>query len=139
MPGVIGDVTVALDGFDKAFKSWDGMMGKNMRGRAEGLKTRAVADAPYRTGELKRAITTWYGTSGGELEARVGANPAPPASLRGYGYFMHEGTKPHVIRPVRARALKFRVGGRVVYAAVVRHPGTRPRPYLTRWLPEAVR
>jgi hypothetical protein len=40
------------------------------------------------------------------------------------------GTRPHEIRPVRARALRFTVGGRVVYAAVVRHPGTQPNHFL---------
>lgn len=44
--------------------------------------------------------------------------------------FHHDGTRPHVIRPVRAKMLRFTVGGRVVFAMQVSHPGTRPNPYL---------
>jgi hypothetical protein len=47
-----------------------------------------------------------------------------------YAKFVHDGTRPHVIRPRQAQALRFLVGGRVVYAKVVHHPGTRARPFL---------
>lgn len=48
--------------------------------------------------------------------------------------FVIEGTRPHLIRPRRAKALRFEVGGRVTYAKVVRHPGTRANPFLQRAL-----
>lgn len=44
--------------------------------------------------------------------------------------YHHDGTSPHVIRPVRARMLRFTVGGRVVFASIVQHPGTKANPYL---------
>ena len=47
-----------------------------------------------------------------------------------YAPFVNDGTAPHIIRPRRAQALRFRIGGRVVYAKVVHHPGTRARPFL---------
>lgn len=55
-----------------------------------------------------------------------------------YAPMVHDGTPPHVIRPKRAYtlsrgrkpALRFTVGGRVVYARVVNHPGTKARPFL---------
>lgn len=53
-----------------------------------------------------------------------------------YAEMVHDGTRPHIIRPRRKRALRFRVGGRVVYAKFVRHPGTRARPFLDRALRE---
>lgn len=53
-----------------------------------------------------------------------------------YAAAVHDGTAPHVIRPRRAQALRFRVGGRIVYARVVNHPGTRGRPFLDRALRE---
>ncbi len=45
-------------------------------------------------------------------------------------YYYHSGTRPHVIRPRNARALRFTVGGRTVFARSVNHPGTRPHPYV---------
>lgn len=47
-----------------------------------------------------------------------------------YAPMVHDGTGPHVIRPRQAQALRFRIGGRIVYAKVVHHPGTRARPFL---------
>lgn len=45
--------------------------------------------------------------------------------------FHHDGTRPHQIRPVRAKMLRFTVaGGQVVFARVVNHPGTKANPYL---------
>lgn len=48
--------------------------------------------------------------------------------------FVLDGTRPHIIRPRRARALRFEVDGRVVFSAFVRHPGTRPNNFLARAL-----
>ncbi|MET9458350.1 hypothetical protein ABZY05_25260 [Streptomyces canus] len=48
--------------------------------------------------------------------------------------FVLDGTRPHIIRPRRARALRFEVDGRVVFSAFVRHPGTRPNNFMARAL-----
>ena len=81
----------------------------------------------------------------GRLRASIRAEPPRIFSLRGsvtvgsdveYAGFVNDGTRPHQIRPVRAQALRFRVGGRIVYAKVVNHPGTRARPFLDRALRE---
>ena len=50
--------------------------------------------------------------------------------------YVLDGTRPHIIRPRRARALRFDLGGRTVFAAVVHHPGTRPNNFLLRALRE---
>lgn len=50
-----------------------------------------------------------------------------------HGYHLF-GTPPHIIRPRRRTALRFIVGGRLVFATRVRHPGTKPNPYLQRAL-----
>jgi hypothetical protein len=52
-----------------------------------------------------------------------------PATL-----FVLEGTRPHIIRPRRAKVLRFEVDGQVVYSTIVRHPGTRPNNFLARAL-----
>lgn len=49
-----------------------------------------------------------------------------------YAPYVHDGTRPHVIRPKNASVLRFEIGGRVVYARVVHHPGTRARPFIDR-------
>lgn len=53
-----------------------------------------------------------------------------------YAQMVHDGTRPHIIRPKRAKALRFRIGGRIVYAKVVHHPGTKARPFLDRAMRE---
>jgi hypothetical protein len=48
--------------------------------------------------------------------------------------FVLDGTRPHVIRPRRASALRFEIGGEVVFAQRVRHPGTRANNFMARAL-----
>lgn len=50
--------------------------------------------------------------------------------------FVLDGTRPHIIRPRRAKALRFEVGGRVVFSKIVHHPGTRANNFLARALRE---
>jgi hypothetical protein len=47
-----------------------------------------------------------------------------------YAAAVHDGAKPHIIRPRSRRALKFVVDGRTVFASSVQHPGNRPQPWL---------
>lgn len=51
----------------------------------------------------------------------------------------HMGTRPHLITPRTGRAVRFNSRGRMVYARVVHHPGTRPNPFLVKALREAIR
>lgn len=87
--------------------------------------TQARQDVPVRTGNLGRTIG----------EGRIGV--AGPRTVTGsahatahYAAPVHEGARPHIIRPRTAKALRFEIGGRVVFAAMVRHPGMRGRPFL---------
>ena len=81
----------------------------------------------------------------GRLRGSIRAEEPRIFSLRGsvkvgsdleYAAFVNDGTRPHIIRPRRAQVLRFTVGGRTVFAKVVHHPGTRPRPFLDRALRE---
>jgi len=83
--------------------------------------------APVRTGVLRASIQKTVG----EKEAQIG--PTVP-----YAMFVEYGTRPHEIRPVNARALRFEMGGGTVFATLVRHPGTRPQPFI-RETAEAVK
>jgi hypothetical protein len=53
-----------------------------------------------------------------------------------YARMVHEGTRPHIIRPKRKQALRFfwKKKGVTVIAKSVRHPGTKARPWLWRAL-----
>lgn len=51
-------------------------------------------------------------------------------------HYVLNGTRPHLIRPRYAKALRFEVDGRVVYTQLVRHPGTKPNNFLARALRE---
>ena len=48
-----------------------------------------------------------------------------------YAKMHHEGTKPHLIRPNTAHMLRFVSKGQIVFAHMVRHPGTPANRYLT--------
>lgn len=55
--------------------------------------------------------------------------------------FVVNGTRPHMIFPRRNRPnphLRFTVGGRVVYAKMVSHPGTRPNGFMIEALRQAL-
>ncbi|MHC9292059.1 hypothetical protein ACRCUN_06300 [Mycobacterium sp. LTG2003] len=85
----------------------------------------ARADVPVRTGNLGRTIGegpiafTGPRTVSGSVHATAD-----------YALYVHEGSRPHLIRPRRAKALRFQIGGRTVFARLVRHPGVRARPFL---------
>lgn len=92
-------------------------------------KTERVADIARREapGSMGRYVD-WRVTEGpGGLQGVVTCDH--PAVR-----FVLEGTRPHLIRPRRARALRFEVDGQVVFTRLVRHPGSRPNPFLQRAL-----
>lgn len=58
-----------------------------------------------------------------------------------YAYMHHQGTRPHLISPkTPSKPLRFSSKGRVVIThGPVRHPGTKPNPYLSSQLRHFVR
>jgi len=56
-----------------------------------------------------------------------------------YAPYVNDGTRPHIIRPRTKQVLRFKVGGRIVYARVVHHPGTKAQPFLDRALRDVAR
>lgn len=97
---------------------------------ARQVMNRAKVLAPVDTGRLRASI---------RIEARrtftlrsvytVGSDVE-------YADMVHGGTRPHIIRPRTKQVLRFKVGGRTVFARVVHHPGTKARPFLDRALRE---
>lgn len=91
---------------------------------------RAKVLAPVDTGRLRAS-------GSGRLNRLFSLRPRYTITFNvDYAAAVNDGTRPHTIRPRNAQALRFRVGNRVVFARVVHHPGTRPRPFLDRALRE---
>jgi len=105
---------------------------KALRLRAPQVLNRAKILAPVDTGRLRSSGKVSYS---GLFTFRPKATIVFDVE---YAAMVNDGTRPHIIRPKNARVLRFVVGGRVVYARVVHHPGTRANPFLDRALREVV-
>jgi len=46
-----------------------------------------------------------------------------------YGPDVEFGTAPHIIRPSTMKALRFKAGGKTIFAKKINHPGTRAQPF----------
>jgi HK97 gp10 family phage protein len=77
--------------------------------------------APWRTGKLA-----------GSIVKEVTEGEASISALAPYAVYVEKGTAPHEIRPVNASVLAFEVGGDMVFTRLVRHPGTKPNPFMQR-------
>ncbi|MBT0160671.1 hypothetical protein G4O51_11895 [Candidatus Bathyarchaeota archaeon A05DMB-2] len=87
----------------------------------------AFYGAPWRTGRLAESIVKDVY----EGEARIQA-------LAPYAMYVVKGTAPHEIRPVNASCLRFETAeGDIVFTKLVRHPGTKPNPFMQRAAEEA--
>jgi hypothetical protein len=79
--------------------------------------------------------TTLFNDVTGETRANIREEMTAP--LKGkvtaqgkVAVFLNEGTNPHEIRAKRGGKLRFQVQGQTVFARIVHHPGTRPRPFM---------
>lgn len=135
----------------KYLVSWEGPVGRDSSRRLRTLEYRAKMSAGVGTptptrmtpgGALRMSIKTIKEpATETQLEARVGSN-------RPYALWHHEGTGiyggkgPYLIKPKKPGGrLRFWWArtGTIEYRKSVVHPGSKPNPYLTRWLREAVR
>lgn len=93
---------------------------------AQGAKAVAAAkrQVGVKTGALKRSIHMKHLANATGQYLWIGSN-------KNYAYIHHEGTRPHIITPVKATALRFTSGRRVIYTRLVKHPGTRPNRFLS--------
>jgi hypothetical protein len=138
---VAGSVTYVEDVLAlREFLSWAGPPGRDFERRMRTLAFRQQQDAPRRTGRMAGQIAQQRMASapGQFLEGAAGVNPGT-GGQRGYAQIVTSGSRPHIIQARTAKALRFVIGGQVVYARRVNHPGTRPNPWLVRHLAEFVR
>lgn len=82
--------------------------------------------APVKTGYL--ASTVYKQVSNNEGIVGVGAS---------YGKFVVEGTVPHEIRAPDGGVLSFMIAGKRIFTPIVRHPGTKPNPFMQKAVDEA--
>lgn len=97
---------------------------------ARQVMNRAKVLAPVDTGRLRASI---------RIEARRTFTLRSVYTIGSdveYADMVHGGTRPHIIRPKTKQVLRFKVGGKTVFARVVHHPGTKARPFLDRALRE---
>lgn len=113
------------------FLSIDQRRLRELAGRGSGLKVReitvktaAIASA-IAPGSMKQAIRPIVsGTKNAPFGIVMVDHPAAG--------FVLNGTKAHPIFPSRKKVLRFTVGGKVVYAKRVDHPGTKPNNFLMK-------
>jgi len=80
----------------------------------------AFYGAPWRTGKLARSIVIEIEDGEAKLQA-----------LAPYAKFVVEGTRPHEIHPAGSNVLVFKAkSGDLVFTRLVRHPGTKPNPFM---------
>ena len=111
---------------NRLLTSRTGAVGKVMAGFA-GLatrETRQVADE-----RVNRQSGRYYDSIRSTTEGSPRGVKVVTSSIN-YGGAPEKATRPHVIRPRRARVLRFQVAGRTVYATRVFHPGTKARSIL---------
>lgn len=121
-------VTIERSRLERMLRLRGGIVERNLRRRTERVADRARQLAP---GSMGRYITTEIGQGPRGLSGSVISNH--PATV-----YVVNGTRPHIIRPRRAKALRFQMDGRTVFAKIVHHPGTSANNFLLRSLREVL-
>ncbi|WP_327592444.1 hypothetical protein [Streptomyces chartreusis] len=106
-----------------------GMVWNNMQRRVRRVQAEAIRRAP---GGMKDRIRAQI-RSGPTGDFQGIIKVEHPAAI-----YVLNGTRPHRIVPRTAKALRFTVGGQVVYATVVNHPGTKANNFLKEALRAAL-
>lgn len=106
-----------------------GLVDRSLRRRVERVQRAAERLAPGTMGAGIRTSIRY------EADGPHGTiTSTHPATI-----YVVNGTRPHIIRPRRpGGVLRFTIGGRVVYARLVHHPGTKPNDFMVRALREAL-
>jgi hypothetical protein len=101
-----------------------GEVGRYLARMGRQIEFAAKRQVGVSTGALRSSIHMRHFTDPRGQYVRIGS------PLR-YARAHHEGTKPHLIKPNTAQMLRFVTKGQIVFAHMVRHPGTPANRYLT--------
>ena len=114
--------TMALD---RMLKSRHGEVGRYVEKKADRARDISKTLVGKRTGRLAASIGVSYNRTSIGPEFQVGSSLS-------IAHLHHTGTRPHLIVAKPPGILRFRGSrGTMVYKRAVKHPGTRPNPYLT--------
>lgn len=90
--------------------------------------TRAKVTSPVDSGMLRNShVAEPIKVSGDKVTTEISVEGG---AKQDYAMYVHEGTKPHVIKPRRKKVLSWKGAEGRVFATAVNHPGTEPRPWL---------
>ena len=125
-------ITVTNRNAGKAHKKVVAAYTKTLRGKMDDVLD-AVADA---TETQTNEATSRVQVKTGNTRASIG-DRFEDEGLTGITYvtsivgvYLEFGTRAHIIRAKKAKALHFFTGGKEVFAKYVNHPGTKPYPFL---------
>lgn len=113
-------------------KNPKGMVGQHLNKLGARVERLAKAQVGKKTHALQRSINHNVSIKNRGLVVTIGSNNK-------IALLHHKGARPHIITPRHAKTLRFYSRGRIVYAKVVHHPGTKPNRYLTDNLAIVVR
>lgn len=127
------DVVFVKDpaGWEDMVRGPKGLVARDLLRRGRRLTMYARHQVGFDSGQTYRRMGYALMPYRNSLQMRVGSDSK-------VALIHHEGTRPHVIRPRRARVLRFARYGRINYRMRVFHPGTKPNRYLTDNLPRVV-
>lgn len=109
------------------FRGPNSTLGRDLQRRADRVEAAARRLVGVDSGLLRSTIRQQAGANGaGQYIHIIAGTPGRTPYLQ-YHLF---GAAPHVIRPRRARALRFEINGQIVFAQKVNHPGNAPNPFL---------
>lgn len=118
-------------GWRELTQSHNEIIGRYFHQRAKLLENLAKAQVGKKTFALQRSIHSTVNYQPGGFLALVGSDNK-------IARLHHDGTRPHRINPRTAKTLRFHSHGKIVFAKVVNHPGTKANKYLTDNLPKVI-
>lgn len=100
------------------------IIGRYFRQKGILLESLAKQQVGKKSRALQRSIHYTLNHQNGGFLVRVGSDNK-------IALLHHNGTRAHKIFPKRAKTLRFHSHGKIVFAKVVNHPGTKANRYLT--------
>lgn len=123
-----GEAKIDSGALTRLLRAPGGIVGRDLVRRADLVTASAIAGCPRRSGHtastIRRDRAPHVLPNGLGIYVRAG----------GAAIFIVKGTRPHTIRPRTRTILRFEVGGDVVWAKEVHHPGTRANNFMAEAL-----